>query len=407
MDFVTASRELESQIIADRRFLHQHAELGFDLPETRNYVLTRLRELGYDPKEMGQGITAQLGEGSPCILLRADMDALPMAEENELPFRSENPGIAHTCGHDMHAAMLLGAAAILAGGKEKLPGTVKFMFQANEEGGQGAKAMVDAGVLEDPKVDAAIGMHTAAARDSGSFYYAVGSTMASSDGFSIEVTGRGGHGAGPQFAIDPINIACHIHLGLQELIAREAPPAEVTVLTIGSLHSGTAGNIIPQTATMQGTLRTHCEQTREKLKRRMEELCAHTAQAFGGEAKLTFQFGIPVLYNDADMADKLAETLKAHFGEDCVHKIDMKLAGSEDFAELSLRVPSVYLSIGTGHEKDGFLYGQHHPKVIFDEGCMKNGAAAYALCAWEWLKSAESEGKVKDMTSGQFAGVFR
>ena len=391
MDFITASRDIEQQIIADRRFLHQHAEVGFDLPETRAYVISRLKELGYAPKEMGQGIVAQLGEGSPCILLRADMDALPMEEENDLPFRSENHGKAHTCGHDMHTAMLLGAAAILARRKKELHGTIKFMFQANEEGGQGAKAMVDAGVLENPKVDAAIGMHTAAARDSGSFYYATGSTMASSDGFTVEITGKGGHGAGPQFSIDPINIACHIHLGLQELIAREAPPAEVTVLTIGSLHSGTAGNIIPQTATMQGTLRTHSEQTRRKLKRRMDEVCQYTAKAFGGEAKLTFSFGIPVLFNDAAMAETLAQTLKTHFGEDCVHKIDMKLAGSEDFAELSLRVPSVYLSIGTGHEKDGFPYGQHHPKVIFDESCMKNGAAAYAACAWEWLEAAREK----------------
>lgn len=391
MDFLSESRALESQIIADRHFLHQHAELGFDLPKTRSYVIERLKEMGYEPREIGGGVMAQLGKGTPCILLRADMDALPMQEENDLPFQSQNPGIAHTCGHDMHTAMLLGAAALLVQHKEELPGTVKLMFQANEEGGHGAKAMIDAGILEAPKVDAAVGMHTAAAKDSGSFYYAVGPTMASSDGFMIEVTGKGGHGAGPQFAIDPINIACHIHLGLQELIARESPPAEVTVLTIGAIHAGTAGNIIPQTATLQGTLRTHSEQTRAKLKKRMEELCSHTAKAFGGEADLIFQFGIPVLCNDAAMAQKLGKTLIDHFGEDRVHKIDMKLAGSEDFAELALRVPSMYLSIGTGHEKDGFPYGQHHPKVIFDESCMKNGAVAYAACAWEWLKEAKKE----------------
>lgn len=384
-DFLSESQALEQQIIADRRFLHQHAEVGFDLPETRIYITQRLREMGYTPKELGYGVTTELGSGSPCILLRADMDALPMQEENQLPFQSMNPHAAHTCGHDLHAAMLLGAAAILRRHKDAIPGTVRFMFQPNEEGGQGAQAMIDAGILERPTVDAAVAMHTAAARDSGSIYYGSGSVMASCDSFTIEVKGKGGHGAGPQYAIDPINIACHIHLGLQELIAREAPPAEVTVLTIGSLHAGTAGNIIPETASLSGTLRTHAEATRSNLKRRMVQICEHTALAFGGQASVIFHFGIPVLFNEPAMAAELDTVLKTCLGADRVHQIDTKLAGSEDFAEISLRVPSVYLSIGTGHAEDGFLYGQHHPKVIFDEACMKYGAAAYAACAWSWL----------------------
>ena len=385
-EIYSRAKELQNYLVKIRREIHQNPEVGQELPQTIAVVKRELKAMGCTPIEKGGGIWADIGSGSPVFLMRADMDALPMPEENNLPYKSQNACAAHTCGHDIHTAMLLGAAKILKEYETQLCGTVRVMFQADEEGGTGCRAMVAAGVLENPKVDVAIAMHTAAQQPTGNIFFTQGSSMASSDLFEIQVYGKGGHGAGPQFSIDPINIACHIHLSLQELIAREAPPAEMTVLTIGCLQAGDAPNIIPETAVLKGTLRTHNQQTREKLLKRIQEVCTYTAKAFSGQAELSIKSSIPVLYSNPELVSWLMNNLNTSIPEIHTTLLDYKAGGSEDFAEICNCVPSAYLSIGTGLEKDGFLSGQHNPKVIFDEQCMANGTAVFAQSALNWLK---------------------
>ena len=246
MNYLQSAQALYEQMVRDRRHLHQHPEVGMDLPETCSYVMARLTEMGYQPRRLGGGVTATL-TGKPdgkVFLLRADMDALPMREESGLPFASQR-SCAHTCGHDMHTAMLLGAAQLLRDRAAELNGTVKFMFQPGEEVLSGARSMIEAGILEDPHVDAAMGAHMIPMIPAGLGGYGTGVVSASSDHLVIRVEGRGGHGAHPQSTVDPINIGVHIHLALQELLSREADPAELVVLTFGKFQGGDAANIIP------------------------------------------------------------------------------------------------------------------------------------------------------------------
>ena len=263
MSYLQRAQELYEQMVSDRRYLHQHPEVGMELPETTEYVIKRLAEMGCQPQRLGGGVTATV-TGNPqgkVFLLRADMDALPMEEKSGLPFASQR-SCAHTCGHDRHTAMLLGAARMLKEREKELNGTVKFMFQPGEEVLAGAKSMVAAGILENPHVDAAMGAHMIPMIPVGFGGYGTGVVSASSDHLVIQIEGKGGHGAHPHTAVDPINIGVHIHLALQELISREVDPAEAVVLTFGKFQGGGAANIIPATAVMEGTLRTFNEELR-------------------------------------------------------------------------------------------------------------------------------------------------
>ena len=246
MNYLQSAQALYEQMVRDRRHLHQHPEVGMDLPETCSYVMARLTEMGYQPRRLGGGVTATV-TGKPdgkVFLLRADMDALPMREESGLPFASQR-SCAHTCGHDMHTAMLLGAAQLLRDRAAELNGTVKFMFQPGEEVLSGARSMIEAGILEDPHVDAAMGAHMIPMIPAGLGGYGTGVVSASSDHLVIRVEGRGGHGAHPQSTVDPINIGVHIHLALQELLSREADPAELVVLTFGKFQGETRPTLSP------------------------------------------------------------------------------------------------------------------------------------------------------------------
>lgn len=385
MNLLNKAEQIEQEIISFRRHIHQNPEVGFDLDKTRTFVKECLISMGCNPSEMGGGIVVDIGKGEPVFLLRADMDALPMEEKSNLSFSSVNPNIAHTCGHDIHTSILLGAAKILKGMESELKGTVRLMFQPDEEGGRGCKSMIDAGVLKNPPVSAALAMHTAAQQPTGNLFYTIGSSMASSDIFTIDIQGKGGHGAGPQYSIDPINIGCHIQISLQELIARESPPSELTVLTIGSFHSGDAPNIIPDKAQLKGTLRTHNAQTRTKLKNRIEEITSLTAQCFGGTATCTYTSSIPVLFSDESLVKGIIGSINEMLPEVHTEFLSFKGGGSEDFAEICQEIPSAYMSIGTGLEKDGFVSGQHNPYVIFDEACIKNGISIMVCAATSWL----------------------
>ena len=251
-----AAQALAPQLLKDRRQLHAHPEVGAELPETTAYVEERLREMGYEPKRVAGGVVAALTgrDTGRCLLLRADMDALRIREQTRLPFRAEN-GAMHACGHDLHTAMLLGAAALLRQYQSTLQGTVKLVFQPDEEGFTGAKAMLQAGVLQDPKPQAALALHVNSGTPSGLVICGKGTFMAGCTLFRIRVQGVGCHGAMPETGVDPINIAAHIYLALQEITGRELPAKKPAVVTVGSFHAGKAPNIIPGEAVLEGTIR--------------------------------------------------------------------------------------------------------------------------------------------------------
>ena len=332
-DILKRAEELKPEIIAWRRHIHENPEVSAVLPETSAYVMTELKKMGYEPTECGGGVTAVL-EGDPngkVFLLRADMDALPMAEESGLPFSSKNPKAAHTCGHDTHTAMLLGAAKILMENKDKVKGRVKFMFQPGEEGYNGCKQMIAAGILENPKVDAAMGIHSATAQEhpTGHVMYCNGPSMASADAFKITVTGKGAHGARPENGIDPINILCHIHSALQTINSRERPQQEPLILTIGQLVAGDACNIIPNSGFISGTIRAFnqdvgCWQT--PVHRDCRGYHRHIWRQ--GGHRVDHRDGPTI--NDIPQTDELVGYVKEMLGEDKVHCIPAGM-GSEDF----------------------------------------------------------------------------
>ena len=339
MDFYKRALELKDETVADRRYIHQNAETGLELPKTKAYVMDKLKEYGLDPVECGEGVTTTLGNGGRVLLLRADMDGLPMPEESGEAFACPTGKTAHTCGHDFHAAMLLSAARILKEQESKLKGTVKFMFQPAEETFQGSKNMIEHGILENPKVDAALAYHVSPGKmPVGLFMYNdKGTMMYSVDGFKITVKGKGSHGAYPHAGVDPINIGVHIHLALQELIARETDPAHACVLTIGQFKAGEAANIIPETAVLQGTIRTNN----------------------------TKEMDIPGLTPVPDVS----------------------ASASEDFAVIAEKVPSTFMYLSAGYTDERGTYPAHNPKVQFNEDVCPIGVACLAQCAVKWLES--------------------
>lgn len=389
MDLQKRAQALREELVETRRRLHRHPELSMDLPETTAYVMDRLRAMGCEPVELPHGgVTALIsgGKAGRTVLLRADMDALPMKEESGLPFASLREGAAHTCGHDLHTACLLGAARMLQEMGPELPGAVKLMFQPGEETLLGAKSMIADGILEAPKADAAVMLHMAPMVPCGTLILGSGVVAASSDPFTITVKGKGGHGAMPHLAVDPINAAAHIHLALQELISRETDSLNTAVLTIGTFHAGTAENIIPGEAVMTGTLRTYDKKVREYLLPRMREVVELTARAFRAEGALRIDASVLPLAADRAAADTVAEAFRRIFGGERVLIRNEPLCGSEDFAEIADRVPALRILLGGGSPEEGCCYNIHHPKIVYREDCLPTGAAAYAAAALALLE---------------------
>ena len=362
---VSEAKAIENELIAHRRHLHQNPELGFDLPETTAYVMQQLREYGYEPKAVGKaGISAVVGpDGGKTFLIRGDMDALPMKEETGLPFSSIN-GKMHACGHDFHTSALLGAAKLLKVHESELKGQVKLMFQPAEEIMDGANDMIAAGILENPHVDAAMAMHVL--HDNlGKAGYTRGTGCGSSDVFTIKVKGVGGHGAAPHRNVDPINVACHIQLALQTINSREINPNELIVLTICSIHGGTAANIMPDEAVMQGTIRTMNMDVKAFARQRLIDICEGVCKTFRAECEIDFiGDGIPPMYNDDLLGESTAQPIE-------------RMTGSEDFSALSVKVPSVLYWFGTGSTEEGYNYGVHDCRVIFNEEAIHRMAAVY------------------------------
>ena len=393
---MTKEQILQEEIKSHRLWLHTHAETGFDLTETKPYVKSTLTEMGYTVQECGKaGLVTTVGKpGGKVLLLRADMDALPIAEEADVDFACKN-GRMHACGHDMHTAMLLGAAKILKAHESELGGTVKLMFQPAEEIFEGSKDMIASGVLENPRPDAALMIHVAAGMPlpAGTVVVsAPGVSAPAADYFTIRVHGKGCHGSAPQNGIDPLTAAAHILIALQEIHARELSASDEAVLTIGTFHAGEAGNVIPDTATMGGTIRTYDEKTRAYLKERMTAIAQSIAEAFRASAEVSFGSGCPTLVNDKDLSEKVTGYLKGLLGASHAFTTaelnggkPARGGGSEDFAYVSHEVPSLMLALA-GEPSKGYVYPQHHPKVKFDESVLSTGAAVFVDCALQYLR---------------------
>lgn len=389
MNYYERALELKDETIANRRHIHKNAETGLDLPKTKAYVMEKLTEYGLEPKDCGYGVTATLGKGGKVLLLRADMDALPMPEESGEEFACPTGKEAHTCGHDFHAAMLLTAAKMLKEKEDTLEGTIKFMFQPAEETFEGSKNMIENGILENPPVDAALAYHVSPGKmPIGLFMYNDKDTMMYSvDGFKITIHGKGSHGAYPHVGVDPINIGVHIHLALQELIARESDPTHSCVLTIGQFAGGTAANIIPETAVLQGTIRTNKPEARELLVRRMKEVTEKTAAVYNGTVDIEMISEVPPLICNPKLTDEVVGYMQELGIPGLTPYPGISASASEDFAVIAEKVPSTFMYLSAGYLDERGQYPAHHPKAQFNEDVCPIGAACLAHCASQWLKN--------------------
>lgn len=389
MNYYERALELKDETIANRRHIHKNAETGLDLPKTKAYVMEKLTEYGLEPKDCGYGVTATLGKGGKVLLLRADMDALPMSEESGEEFACPTGKEAHTCGHDFHAAMLLTAAKMLKEKEDTLEGTIKFMFQPAEETFEGSKNMIENGILENPPVDAALAYHVSPGKmPIGLFMYNDKDTMMYSvDGFKITIHGKGSHGAYPHVGVDPINIGVHIHLALQELIARESDPTHSCVLTIGQFAGGTAANIIPETVVLQGTIRTNKPEARELLVRRMKEVAEKTAAVYNGTVDIEMISEVPPLICNPKLTDEVVGYMQELGIPGLTPYPGISASASEDFAVIAEKVPSTFMYLSAGYLDERGQYPAHHPKAQFNEDVCPIGAACLAHCASQWLKN--------------------
>lgn len=392
MDWILKEAEaLQDELVCNRRWLHQHPEIGLHLPETTAYVKSKLDEIGVAYEEIcDSGLVVLLGkkEGK-CIILRADMDALPMPDESGLPFASQNEGAAHTCGHDMHTAMMLGVVKLLKAREDELKGTVKVVFQPGEEPLTGALAMVKAGLLENPKVDTAITLHVSplAAAPSGTIMVSLpGPALASCDSFRITVTGKGSHGAWPEQGVDPITTMARVLTSLQNIQTRELKAVDVTVLTYGTIHAGTAPNIVPNSVVVEGTLRTFDENVRQFCLKRMEEIIVSVSAAFRAEGKFEVLGGCAPLCVDPELQKDVFGYMKDLLGDGAREKVGGPALGAEDFANVTNLCTGMQIALSVGSKEEGNIYPPHNPKVFFKEEPMYIGTAALTCIGLRWLE---------------------
>ena len=392
MSIYQEAKEMEQQLLTWREQIHHHPELGKKLPQTTALVKSILDELGIPWEELIPcGIVGVIGkpEGKR-ILLRADMDALPMSEETGLPFASECDGVMHSCGHDCHTSMLLTAAALLKRHENELKGQVILMFQPDEEGteGGGARVMVEAGLLEKYKPDVAMMAHMASdVVKTNQILFKSGPSSASSDRFTVKLRGKGGHGARPHQSINPILCAMKIAEAFTDIGRYEVDVQQPTALSICTFHSGTASNIIPEECVFSGTLRTFNEEVRQFTLERMRQVSAEIAQAYRCQLDLELYSGTPALICDPAFSNKARDWAYEGLHGDGVDVPPIsyeKSMGSEDFAFISSRIPSCSISVGSTSHQDQ-VYPLHHPKIIFDEAGLCAGAAAYAQVAYSYL----------------------
>ncbi len=389
-DIKTRARALNGQIVEWRRYFHQNPETGFDTPLTEAFIAERLQEIGADEIRTGvgkHGVTALIrGQKQGKVLgMRADIDALPVREDTGLPFAAQNDRM-HACGHDAHAAILLGTAKILAENREEMSGTVKLIFQPSEETSEGAPAMIRDGVMEDPAMDAIIGLHTGnlwKGLSTGMVGYRYGVLMAATDWFTVTFEGKGGHGATPHLTADPIAMACQAYMAIQTIVSREASPLASAVITVGKINGGTAPNVIGPTCTISGTIRSLDPETRAMLSERLKDVCEGIARSMRGRADVQLSFGTPALVNDREITDRLREAAVSIVGEEAVKEIAEPTMGGEDMAFFMEKVPGCFFFLPS-MPGGGESFPHHHPKFDLDEDVLWIGAAVMANFAMTW-----------------------
>ncbi len=378
--------EYKAELIAIRRHLHQHPELSKQEKETAAFISSELTKLDIPHKTNvgGYGIVGEIKGRNPekkLIALRADMDALPIFEANELPYKSLNEGVMHACGHDVHMAGLLGAARILKKLEKEWEGSVRLIFQPSEEEYPGgASLMIKDGVLENPKPAAIFGQHVYPEMPAGKVGMKAGKYMASTDEFYITVKGKGGHGALPEQVIDPIVIAAQIVIGLQQIVSRKAFPGMPTVLTIGKLEAKGRTNIIPSEAKMEGIIRTFNEDWRAEIKKQITQIAKGIAQAMGAEADVFIDQGYPFVVNDDALTDRAFKAAADFLGEEQVEELEFRMT-AEDFAYYSQQVPGCFYRLGTRNDQLGMNSPLHSDTFNADEDSLETGPAVMAWLA--------------------------
>jgi amidohydrolase len=385
-------KDVATQVVLDRRRLHQHPELGFQEHETAAFVAERLRAHGLRVQTgiAGTGVIGTLRGGKPgkTVLLRADMDALPIEEANDVPYRSTVPGVMHACGHDGHTAILLAAARVLAERRDGLAGTIKFVFQPCEERPPGgAKPMIEGGVLEDPRVDAVFGLHLAQELPAGTVAARPGPVMAAADMFRLEIRGKGGHAAYPHECVDAALVAAQVLVALHAIVAREVKPIEPAVITVGQIAAGSAPNVIPDTALLRGTVRTFDKKLREQLARRVEEVAVGVSRAMRADCTCTYEWGYPAVVNEPTMTALVLDVAKQVVGADRIAAREPSMGG-EDFAYFLEERPGCFFNVGTRNEARGLIWGHHHPRFdIDDEAALPVGVDMFVRLVERYLAS--------------------
>lgn len=384
---------LRDELIADRRHFHRNPELGFKEHDTAAYVAERLRQLGVDIQTgvAGTGVVGLITGSHPgrTVLLRADMDALPLTEETGADYSSQRDGAMHACGHDGHTAILLAVAKVLMQHRDDLHGTVKLVFQPAEEGPGGAKPMIDAGVMENPRVDACFGLHLSNNHPVGTMQVQGGPVQASSDEVDIVVHGVGGHGASPHQTVDVVAVGSAIVSELHRIVSREVNPLDSAVITIATFHAGTKHNIIPPRATLQGTIRALRPETQEMLHRRIPEVAEHVAEAHRAKADVTIRKLYPVTINDEGMAEFAREVAGKIVPPDHVVR-GSPIMGSEDMSFFLLAAPGCFVFLGSANPEKKLNAPHHSPYFDFDEECLPTGVELLSRLAMTYLERTAS-----------------
>ncbi len=390
IDFISEANAMRDELVARRRDFHMHPEIAFEEFRTAGIVAEELNKLGLEV-QTGVGKTGVVGilEGDkdgPTVLVRADMDALPVQEANQADYVSTIEGKMHACGHDGHTAIGLGVARLFSQHRDKLAGRIKFVFQPAEEIGAGALAMIDDGVLNNPRPDVALGLHLWNTQPVGTLNVQDGPVMAGISRFEIEITGRGGHGAMPHETIDPIVCAAQITLALQTIVSRNANPFETAVVSIGMLQAGTALNVIPQTATIAGTFRIFTEEMREIVKTRMTAIAEHTAAAMGCESQIVIEDKMSPVLNDSTVMNRVRNAWEKLGQQD--NFTFERTTASEDVGALMQEIPGVFFFLGSGNDEKELNFSHHHPRFDFDEDALPLGVATLSAAVAEYILEA-------------------
>jgi len=387
LNFLNMAKNIESELIEMRRDIHQNPELGFDLFRTSQKVKDFLSKEGIEFYEVAQtGICAIIrGNGKKTIALRADMDALPLQDKKVCDYSSKINGKMHACGHDAHTTILLGAARILNSIRNELRGNVKLFFEPAEETTGGSPLMIKEGVLDNPNVDAVIGLHVEEWLEAGSVGLKRGVAYAASNPFTIKIIGKGGHGASPHMTIDPIVIASNVIVALQSIVSREIPPTDPAVITIGSIHGGTAQNIIPEDVTISGIIRTMKSEHREYIKTRLVQVVEGIVKAMRGRCEISIEESYPCLYNNDGLADMFEGKATELIEEVNVIKLDQPTMGVESFAYFSMERPALFYFLGSGNKEKGIVNPAHGSLFDIDESCISLGVAMQCKLAYEFL----------------------